>query len=205
VIAIVDYGMGNLKSVQNALEYLGGRAVVTRDHRVIAEASRLILPGVGTFGDAMDNLRRMGLVALLNHEVTVARKPVLGICLGMQLLARLGMEYGQHMGLSWIDAEVALLPVPTAGLKLPHVGWNDVDAIDHALFAGVPRNTATFYFTHSYAMRCVHPDDVIGWCDYGEPFAAAVCRGNVAGVQFHPEKSQDNGLQLLTNFLTWRP
>ena len=198
--------MGNVRSVRNALEMLGIDAVVSADADVIAQAERLILPGVGAFGDAMANLRSRGLVDILTREVLEEKKPFLGVCLGMQLLARSSSEHGTHEGLGWFDAEVVRFDLPHNGLKVPHMGWNDVAARKaHPLLRGLREDQFVFYFVHSFHVVCRHAEDVVASCDYGYPFAAVIARENVFATQFHPEKSQDNGLQILRNFAEWVP
>ena len=198
--------MGNVRSVHNALDMLGVEAVVTADPDVIARAERLILPGVGAFGDAMANLRSRGLVDVLSREVLEKRKPFLGVCLGMQLLARSSSEHGTHEGLGWFDADVVRFDLPHNGLKVPHMGWNDVSARKpHPLMRGLREDQFVFYFVHSFHVVCRDATDVVADCEYGYPFAAAIARENIFATQFHPEKSQDNGLQILRNFAEWAP
>ncbi|MCC6563345.1 imidazole glycerol phosphate synthase subunit HisH [Candidatus Uhrbacteria bacterium] len=198
MVAIIDYGMGNRASVQNALAFLGHESVVTQDPAVIAGASHLILPGVGAFGDGMKAIRERGLDKVMADEIANG-KPLLGICLGMQLLASKGEEGGLHDGLGFIPGTVKRL---SAGeLRIPHVGWNDVTPkTGEALFTGTEPNI--FYFVHSFALAADDASDVIATCDYGAPFVAAVRREKVMGVQFHPEKSQASGLRVLKNFLS---
>jgi glutamine amidotransferase len=204
MIAIVDYGMGNVRSIRNALHWLGHEASVTADHEVIRDAERLILPGVGAFGEAMESIRSLGLDELLLRELE-AGKPLLGVCLGMQLLARQSSEHGEHKGLGWFDAEVHPLIVP-APLKVPHVGWNEITfAPDERLFAELKGASRDFYFVHGFHMVCRNTGDVIATCEYGATITAAVRRRSVVATQFHPEKSQDNGLRVLENFLLWNP
>lgn len=199
-VGIIDYGLGNLRSVAGAVERLGHAAQVTADPEALAAADRLILPGVGAFGDGMRNLRQRGLVEPLT-EMVEGGKPILGICLGFQLIARESDEFGAHDGLGWIPARVRRLAPADERLRVPHVGWNDLErTADCALYADLPQDPL-FYYVHSYQLV---PDDdgfVVGRCDYGGPFVAAVARDNVYGVQFHPEKSQQHGLTLLGNFL----
>jgi imidazole glycerol-phosphate synthase subunit HisH len=198
--------MGNVRSMHNALDMLGIDAVVTADPDVIATAERLILPGVGAFGDAMGNLRTRGLVEVLSREVLEKRKPFLGVCLGMQLLARSSSEHGTHEGLGWFDADVVRFDLPHNGLKVPHMGWNDVATRKvHPLLHGLREDQFVFYFVHSFHVVCRDSDDVVADCEYGYPFAAAIARDNIFATQFHPEKSQDNGLQILRNFSEWAP
>jgi glutamine amidotransferase len=198
--------MGNVRSVHNALDLLGIDAVVTAEPGVIASAERLILPGVGAFGDAMANLRSRGLVEVLSREVLEKRKPFLGICLGMQLVAKLSSEHGKHDGLGWFDADVVRFDLPHDGLKVPHMGWNDINPhLAHPLLRGLRADQFVFYFVHSFHVVCRDPEDVVATCTYGYPFAAAIGRDNIFATQFHPEKSQDNGLQILRNFAEWAP
>ena len=203
MIAIIDYGMGNKHSVLNALQYLGIEAMVTPDPDKVRKADRLILPGVGAFGAAMENLRRSGLQAAMNEAVLQKGTPFLGICLGMQLVAATGTEKGQFDGLGWLPGAVRLLEPNDAQLKLPHVGWNDIRiGKELKFFSGLKKERA-FYFVHSYAIQPEIADHVAATCDYGGPFAAAVYRDNIFATQFHPEKSQKNGLTLLENFSVW--
>ena len=200
MIAVVDYGMGNLRSVAKALEAIGEEPRVTRDPADLRAASHIVLPGVGAFSQCVANLRATGLVDVLDEEVRQRKKPFLGICLGMQLLAGDSEEGGRHEGLGWLPASVRRL-ADGVGLKVPHIGWNDVRAApDSPLFKGV-RNPV-FYFVHSYYVDCADPRLVSATCDYGVTFPAAIVADNVWAVQFHPEKSQANGLRFLQNFLS---
>jgi glutamine amidotransferase len=205
MIAIIDYGMGNLRSLVNAFDFLGKDAVVTSDLEGIEQAERIVLPGVGAFGDAMAAIRSKGLDRTLRDQALVRRKPVLGVCLGMQLFARDSSEHGMHDGLGWLDAEVRRLKVPAA-LKVPHVGWNEVHfPPDDWLFRGIRATEANFYFVHSYEMLCRNPSDLLATTDYGKPVTAVVRSNNLVAAQFHPEKSQDNGLAFLQNWCSWSP
>jgi glutamine amidotransferase len=197
MIAIVDYGMGNLRSVQKAIEYLGGEALITRDAGVIAEAERLILPGVGAFGDAMDNLRRFGLIDPICRFAETGR-PLLGICLGMQLLFNESEENGPHRGLGLIPGRVVRFALSRT-YKVPQMGWNRLTLTDHPLWVGLGE-APYVYFVHSYHAER-DAEATIAESDYGYPFPAAASRGNVMGVQFHPEKSGDVGLRILKNFM----
>ena len=200
-IAIIDYGMGNVRSLMNAFEYIGEDAVVTADFDELEEADRLVLPGVGAFGDAMAAIDAKQLRPVLNRLALEVKKPVLGVCLGMQLFAKRSLEHGVHEGLGWLDAEIRPMEIAPPA-KVPHVGWNAVSfAPDEWLFKGLPSGESDYYFVHSFHMVCADPADVAGTCDHGGPFTAAVRRGNLVAAQFHPEKSQDNGLQLLQNWL----
>ena len=205
MIAIVDYGMGNVRSLRNAFEYLGEDVLVTSDAAELDAADRVVLPGVGAFGDAMVAIRERGLESVLNRQALELKKPVLGICLGMQLFAKTSIEHGEHRGLGWIDADISRLDVP-APLKVPHVGWNDLhfSATDW-LFNGIRPGQANFYFVHSFHMVCHDASDRIATTDYGSDVTAVVRRGNLIAAQFHPEKSQDNGLKMLGNWVRWNP
>ena len=201
MIAVVDYGLGNLRSVAGAVEKVGHEALITGHPDDLARADKLILPGVGAFGDGMQNLDRLGLIGTLNHLVHDRGVPILGICLGAELMARESDEFGHHQGLGWIDAAVTRLEPADDRLRVPHVGWNAVHHAANPLFAGIPQE-ALFYFVHSYAIRCDDAATVIAQCEYGGAVTAAVARGRVFGTQFHPEKSQRHGLDLLRNFLS---
>ncbi len=204
MVAVVDYGMGNLRSLAKALEAVGAEVCVSSDPATLGRAERIVLPGVGAFGECVSNLRRSGLIDALEMEVRVHKKPFLGICLGMQVLATEGREYGIHPGLDWIPGVVRSFREDRQ-VKVPHVGWNEViPRKPSPLFAGL-RAESTFYFVHSYHFVCKDPGSVAAECDYGGMFTAAVQRENIFATQFHPEKSQDQGLRLLRNFLHWAP
>jgi glutamine amidotransferase len=196
VIAVIDYGRGNLGSVENALGRLGMRAVVTQDPRVIEDARALVLPGDGAFHDAMSNLQSLGLLEPLKAALDEGR-PFLGICLGYQLLFTESEEFGQGKGLDVIPGTVRRFP---GGLKVPHMGWNTVEhGGDLRIFDGIPSG-AHFYFVHSYYPSATDPSLPAATCTYGVTFPAAVGRGTLFATQFHPEKSQRWGLKLLENF-----
>jgi len=200
-VAIVNYEMGNIDSVARAVEECGAIAVVTDVAGDFAEASSIILPGVGAFSEGMRNLREKGLDEILGKQVLNEKIPLLGICLGMQLLADKGFEGGETAGLGWISGQVERLKPDSPDTKIPHVGWNDVDFFKHSLiFEGIPSGE-NFYFVHSYHMVCRGDDNVIATTPYCGGFTSAVCKENVFGVQFHPEKSQRFGLKLISNFL----
>ncbi len=206
MIAIIDYGMGNLRSVQNAVDYCGYDPVVTCDPAVIADATHIIVPGVGAFGDAIANLRARGLDGVLHREVRERGKPTLGVCVGMQVMAATGLEHGRHEGLGWFDAEVVRIDPTAALLKIPHMGWNPVTLLrPHPVFARMKPTHLVFYFVHSFHMRCRQPDVVLGTASYGEALTAAIAVDNIVATQFHPEKSQDSGIELLEGFLRWNP
>ena len=197
MIAILDYGMGNLRSVEKALEHVGAASVRTADHDVVREADAVVLPGVGAFRKAMEELERRGLAELIEEQSNV--KPILGICLGMQLLFESSTELGGAQGLGLLEGDVRALDA--GGLKVPQIGWNEVHwRGDSPLTAGLPERTP-MYHVHSFAPRSADPDVVIGTAVYGSEFVTAVGRANVFGVQFHPEKSSTDGLALLRNFV----
>lgn len=199
-VGVVDYGIGNIRSVVGAVERLGHHPIVSADASELSRADRLILPGVGAFGDGMQHLHARGLVDVLNRLVREERRPILGICLGAHLFASVGHEFGRHDGLGWIDADVVALQ-PGDGLRVPHVGWNEAERCRASmLFDDVPAD-ALFYYVHSYRLACGDRELVTAECEYGERFPAAFQRGNLYGTQFHPEKSQRHGLTLLKNFL----
>lgn len=200
-VAIVDYGMGNLDSVARAVEECGARPRVTQDAADLRRASLIILPGVGAFPDGMRNIRRLGLDQVLTEQVLEREIPFLGLCLGMQLLATKGTEGEPVSGLGWIPGEVRRLQPDRPGTRIPHVGWNEVvQARPSPLFSGIPSGK-DFYFVHSYHLACDDRGDVLCQTPYAGGFVSAVARGRVFGVQFHPEKSQRAGFQLLKNFL----
>jgi imidazole glycerol-phosphate synthase subunit HisH len=197
-IAVLDYGMGNRRSVEKALEHVGARVIVSSDAAVLRAAAGLVVPGVGAFPRAMENLRALGLDELLRERVACGT-PVLGVCLGMQLAFDGSEELGGARGLGIVPGEVRALRA--AGLKLPHIGWNEVSFLAPAsrLTADLPSRCA-FYHVHSYAPVADAPEDVLGTAEYGAPFVTAVEHGSFYGVQFHPEKSSAAGLRLLANF-----
>jgi len=197
-IVIIDYGMGNLRSVQKAFEKVGFEATITRDHALIKEASRIVLPGVGAFGDAMKNLNSLGLSELLHGEVMERKKPFLGICLGMQLLAQKSYEFGEHEGLGWIE-DAKVVRFKESSLKIPHVGWNEMNFHNPSpLFNDIPSHS-NFYFVHSYYVDAP-PTYATGYCSYGKDFICALQKENIFATQFHPEKSQTHGLAIIKNF-----
>jgi glutamine amidotransferase len=199
-VAVVDYGMGNIDSVVRALDECGAAAVVVSEPAELAKADRIVLPGVGSFRDAIAHLRARDLPEALDREVRQLGAPFLGICLGMQLLATTGTEGGPTEGLGWLPAAVERLAPTEHAERVPHVGWNEVDPVgDQPLFRGIAPGT-DFYFVHSYHVRC-EPDDAAATTPYCGGFTSALHADNVHAVQFHPEKSQHAGLALLRNFL----
>ena len=210
---IIDYGSGNLRSAAKAFERaaretgLGGEVVVTAEAAALATASHIVLPGVGAFADCRAGLDAVpGMVAALEAEVRGNRKPFLGICVGMQLMAERGLEFGVHPGLGWIAGDVVALTPDDPALKIPHMGWNDlaITGEGHPVQAGLATGDHA-YFVHSYQLAATDPGDVLATVDYGGPVTAIGGRDNMVGTQFHPEKSQRAGLRLIANFLHWQP
>jgi len=212
-VAIVDYGSGNLRSAAKAFERAlseigsGDSVLVTGSPDVVAKASRVVLPGVGAFADCKAGLAAVdGMIEALSEAVITLGRPFLGICVGMQLLADWGREHGDTPGLGWIPGEVVPVLPSDKTLKIPHMGWNNLDFFpnSHPLLEELePADHA--YFVHSYQFACGDPKDQKATTDYGGPVTAVIGRGNLVGTQFHPEKSQTVGLKLIANFLNWRP
>ncbi|MGU3538239.1 imidazole glycerol phosphate synthase subunit HisH [Methylobacterium sp. A54F] len=213
-VAIIDYGSGNLHSAAKAFERAAreagvARILVTRDPEAVAAADRVVLPGVGAYADCRRGLDAVpGMVEAMEEAAHRKGRPFLGICVGMQLLATRGLEYETTAGLGWIPGDVGPIRPADPGLKVPHMGWNTLRPDRaHPLLDGIPTGEDGLhaYFVHSYALKADRPDDVVAHSDYGGPVTAIVGRDNVAGTQFHPEKSQRLGLALIANFLRWRP
>jgi glutamine amidotransferase len=208
-VALIDYGSGNLASAAKALARAardtGHDVILTNKPDEVRGAERVVLPGVGAFADCMRGLSSVpGMVEALSEKVLENGAPFLGICVGMQLMATVGREFGDHAGLGWIDGEVVKLTPVDPSLKIPHMGWNNLKVEKHhPLFEGLAEGTDA-YFVHSYQMKPVR-DALLATTDYGGPVTAAIGRDNLVGTQFHPEKSQAAGLKLLANFLTWKP
>lgn len=212
-VALIDYGSGNLASAAKALaraasKVSGGKfdIVTTADPEVVKDAERVVLPGVGAFADCMRGLSAVpGMAEALREKVLKDGAPFLGICVGMQLLATVGVEFGRHAGLGWIAGEVVKITPSDPNLKIPHMGWNELNILQkHPLLKGIAPE-AHAYFVHSFQLKPALPEDLIATSDYGGPLTAMVANENIAGTQFHPEKSQATGLKLLENFLGWRP
>jgi glutamine amidotransferase len=202
MIAIVNYGVGNLGSIFNMLKKVGCTdTVITSREDEIRAADKIILPGVGSFDAGMDKINGSGLLGVLNEVVLVEKKPLLGICLGMQLLTK-GSEEGQSAGIGWIDAHTCRFRFEgeNAGLKVPHMGWNEVRPLKEGRLISDIGDPARFYFVHSYYVKCADPADALMSCHYGIDFTCAVQHENIMGVQFHPEKSHKFGMRLLKNF-----
>jgi len=212
LVALIDYGSGNLRSAEKAIQRaaaernLDVQVVVTADPAIAAKADRIVLPGVGAFADCMGGLARLpGMVEALREAVLVGRTPFLGICVGMQLLASVGREFGDHKGLGWVAGEVVRLTPSDPALKIPHMGWNELRFVkSHPLFAGLD-NGSHAYFVHSYCFKTADKNHLLATTDYGGAVAGVIGRDNIVGTQFHPEKSQATGLTFLGNFLDWAP
>ncbi|MCX6165443.1 MAG: imidazole glycerol phosphate synthase subunit HisH [Ignavibacteriae bacterium] len=205
MIGIVDYGMGNLLSVKSAFEMIGADVKICKDSNELQNFEKIVLPGVGAFGDCIKNLEEKNFISKLNEEILVKEKPILGICLGMQVMAKTGYEGGNFKGLGWFDADVELLIPNDSNLKIPHIGWNNISyKKDFPLFKNLP-SSPDVYFVHSYYMNCENEENICATAEYGGNFTAAVCKKNIFATQFHPEKSQDYGLKILENFIKWTP
>jgi glutamine amidotransferase len=218
-IAIIDYGSGNLRSAAKAFahvlatEGLPGEVIITSKAEDVAKADRLVLPGQGAFADCINGLKSVsGMVEALEEGVFKQAKPFFGICVGMQLLATRGLEFGTHQGLGWIEGDVRKMTPGNSSLKIPHMGWNEMIAnenCNHAMVQSVIKTYGEipphFYFVHSFVFDCKDNKHVAGWCDYGGDFTAMVAKDNIIGTQFHPEKSQEAGLSLISSFLHWKP
>lgn len=218
-IAIIDYGSGNLRSAAKAFSHvlaaegLSGEVIVTSKAEDVAKADRLVLPGQGAFADCISGLKGVpGMIEALEEGIFKKAKPFFGICVGMQLMASRGLEFGTHEGLGWIEGDVRKMTPNDASLKIPHMGWNEMimnDACAHPMVQGVIKTYSEtlphFYFVHSFVFDCKDSGHVAGRCDYGGEFTAMVAKDNMIGTQFHPEKSQDAGLSLISAFLHWKP
>lgn len=200
MLVIIDYKMGNLGSIANMLKKIGHPSIITSDTEVIKKATKIILPGVGSFDAAMKNIKELGLLELLNNKALSEKIPFLGICLGMQLLTQKSEE-GFLPGLGWVNAETIKFKVEDQNLKIPHMGWNTISLPFHdVLFEEMPKNSR-FYFVHSYHVLCNSEENVFSKSIHGYEFASGIKKDNIMGVQFHPEKSHKFGMQLLKNFV----
>jgi glutamine amidotransferase len=209
IVAIVDYGAGNLRSAEKALAAAAddsARVVVTSDPDAVRTADRIVLPGVGAFADCKRGLDALpGMVEALEEAVLKGGKPFLGICVGMQLMASVGVEFGEHKGLDWIKGKVVVLDPADRALRIPQMGWNNLELKRaHPVLADIKAGDHA-YFVHSYHFVAERPQDVIATVEYGGPVTAIIGRDNLIGAQFHPEKSQQVGLSLLKSFLKWIP
>jgi len=210
-ITVIDYGSGNLKSVAKALESAAkniknnSRIEVTSDPKVIAKSDKIVLPGQGSFRDCYFGIKKIsGLIETLNDFVLEKKKPILGICVGMQLFAKIGYESKETSGFGWIDAEVRKINNMNKKLKLPHMGWNEIELQkDCFLFSNI-KNKSHLYFIHSYEFKTKQKEYVVATTNYGNSITVSIEKENIVGTQFHPEKSQKNGLIILENFLNWK-
>ena len=214
VVAIIDYGSGNLHSARKAFERAAQSSgteqtiMVTSDPQAVGAAERIVLPGVGAFADCRRGLASIpGMVETLDEMVIARGRPFLGICVGMQLMASRGLEHETTEGLGWIPGDVTAIRPSDPGLKIPHMGWNNLQAAPHPLFDRIPTGETGWhgYFVHSFELQPVKSEHILATTDYGGPIVAVVGRDNLVGTQFHPEKSQKLGLALIGNFLRWRP
>lgn len=202
MIVIIDYGMGNLGSIYNMLSRLWAESIITSNLEAICDADKLILPGVVAFDKAMNNLDYMGITPILNEQVLLKKVPILGICLGMQLLSK-SSEEGKMPGLGWIDAETVKFNFnrEAVNLRIPHMGWNTIEVKRKGSILDNIYNESRFYFVHSYHTKCRYEENVLATTDYGITFHSAIIKENIIGTQFHPEKSHKFGLKLLRNFI----
>ncbi|CAM4200328.1 imidazole glycerol phosphate synthase subunit HisH [Cytophagaceae bacterium 50C-KIRBA] len=205
MIGIVDYGMGNLLSVFNAFEYLGISVKICSEPEDLSQVDRIVLPGVGAINQCILKLNESGFTEALNEQVIQLAKPTLGICLGMQVMAKQSFEGGTHSCLGWFDADVIRLNPGQPNLKVPNIGWNTIQFDKQIpLFKGLPE-FSDFYFVHSYQVKVHHESERVATYQHGETVTAAIMKDNIFATQFHPEKSQDLGLTMLENFINWKP
>lgn len=213
IVMIIDYGSGNIRSAAKAFEHviaahkLDFEVIISNQAADLEKASHIVLPGQGAFGDCINSLRAVpNMIEGLEKAVLEEKKPFLGICVGMQLLATRGLEFGTHEGLGWIEGEVIPIQPTDKTLKIPHMGWNVCDypnGTDHPALKNQQKNDAHFYFVHSFMFKCKDSKNILGTATYGQTVTAIVGRDNIIGVQFHPEKSQEAGLTLLHDFIEW--
>ena len=196
-VAIIDYGMGNVASVQKAFLSIGVSAIITCDKSEIQNSKYIVLPGVGAFKQGMDNLRKANLIDLLNHEILISNKPFLGICLGMQLIAEKGTEVEDCEGLGWIKGDV--IRINEQNLRIPHLGWNEISSKNDSIIQDFDKQD--FYFIHSFHFNVLEKNEIAATVEYGNNYVAAIQKDNILAVQFHPEKSQNAGVNLLKKFI----
>ena len=198
MIIVIDYGMGNLGSIANMIKKVGYKCIITSDLEEIKKATKLILPGVGSFDNGMKNLENLGMIEVLNQKVLVEKTPILGICLGMQLMTK-SSEEGTSAGLGWLDAKTKKFVSDT--LKIPHMGWNIIKHQKESKLFDECKSEKRFYFVHSYCVSCNNQEDILANTNYTQDFVSSFEKENIVGVQFHPEKSHKFGMQLLKNFV----
>lgn len=200
MITIIDYGMGNLGSIRNMIKKIGEESIITNNINEIMKAKKLILPGVGRFDTGMNNLKEMNLIEILNNKVLKEKTPILGICLGMQLLTN-HSEEGNVDGLGWIDAKTIKFNIDDKNFKIPHMGWNEIKVVNKSTIIRELENEARFYFVHSYYVECNNEKNCIAKTNYVDDFDCIIQNNNIIGTQFHPEKSHKFGMKLLKNFV----
>jgi len=200
MIGLIDYGMGNIHSLLSAGEYLGIKIKLCKNKNDLKSVEKIILPGVGAFGACMDILKSSGFYEELNNQVINKKKIILGICLGMQIMATKSLEFGETKGLNWISGTVEKMNV-SDNFKLPHVGWNSLNHLRQSPLFNNSNLDSDYYFVHSYSFKNKHPNDILATFSYSSDYTASINKGNIYGVQFHPEKSQENGLRILENFV----
>lgn len=204
-IHLVDTGVNNLLSICNALEMAGANLEICRTPEELTNAERIVLPGVGAYRDCINGLKNQGFIPMLNKLVLQEKKPIIGICVGMQMMAQKSYEGGEYEGLGWFEADVIRIQPDDPKLRVPQIGWNSTTFRDgEPLAAGLPPSP-DLYYVHSYYLKCKHTEDIAATCDYGVQVTSSVRKGNIVATQFHPEKSQDYGLRILENFLRWKP
>ena len=204
MIGIIDYGMGNLMSVQNALNYLGEDNILCNKPSDLEKVDKIILPGVGAFPDCINNLKKRGLMDSLNYYVIKKQIPILGICLGMQVMAKIGNEFETKNGFGWFDAEIVPLVSKNKNEKIPNIGWENIQFSEKSILLNGFLKKSDFYFIHSYFMQCNDSSDVDSWYYYGnQKITASVQKNHIFGTQFHPEKSSDFGREVLINFIDY--
>jgi len=205
MVGVVDYGMGNLKSVYSAIDYIGAKVIICKYPEDLYKVDRIIIPGVGAIEQCILKMAETGFTQVLNEVVLQQGKPTLGICLGMQVMCKISHENGINSCLGWFDAEVSKLNPQNPAMKVPNIGWNKTELNQSVkLFNGLPPAT-DFYFVHSYYVKTTNPNEIAAWYEYDGIITAAIIKDNIFATQFHPEKSQDLWLKLLENFVKWKP
>ncbi len=204
-VHLVDTGVNNLLSICNALEMAGADLHICRNPEELADAERIVLPGVGAYRDCINGLKNQGFIPMLNKLTLEERRPTMGICVGMQMMARRSFEGGEYEGLGWFEADVVRIQPDDPRIRVPQIGWNSTHfRAGEPLASGLPANP-DFYYVHSYYLHCDNADDIAAYCEYSIKVTSSVRKGNIVATQFHPEKSQDYGLRVLENFLAWKP